>query len=83
VVTPFTTWLSGVDVLPLKLLEPWYAAVIDCEPAASDDVESDALPLARVALPSVVDVVESVKVTVPAGVPAVELTEAVKVTVCP
>jgi hypothetical protein len=46
-------------------------------------VESDALPLARVALPSVVEVVESVKVTVPVGVPAVELTEAVKVTVCP
>jgi hypothetical protein len=52
-------------------------------PAASDDVESDALPLARVAPPSVVEVEASVKITVPVGVPEAELTAAVKVTACP
>jgi len=57
--------------------------VIECEPAPSDETEMDALPLASVALPSVVEVVASVKTTDPVGVPAVELTEAVKVTVCP
>ena len=57
-------------------------AVIECEPAANDETEIDALPLTRVALPSVVAVEASVKVTVPVGAPAVELTEAVKVTVC-
>jgi hypothetical protein len=83
VVAMFTFWLSGPDVLPLKLPEAWYAAVIECVPDASNDVESDALPLARVALPSVVEVEVSVKMTVPVGVPEAELTAAVKVTACP
>jgi hypothetical protein len=83
VVAMFTFWLSGADVLPLKLPEASYAAVIECDPAASDDVDSDALPLTNVALPSMVEVEVSVKITVPVGVPEAELTAAVKVTACP
>jgi hypothetical protein len=58
-------------------------AVIECEPAASDETEMDALPLTRVAVPSVVVDEASEKTAVPVGVPAVELTEAVRITLCP
>ena len=83
VVVLFTTWLSGADVLGLKPAEPWYAAVIECEPAASEETEIAAFPLERVALPSVVAVEASVKITVPVGVPDDEVTAAVSVTGCP
>jgi len=59
VVAMFTIWLSGAEVLGLKLAEPWYAAVIECVPAASEETEMDALPLMSVALPSVAEVVLS------------------------
>ena len=83
VVALLTIWLTGADVLPLKLAEPWYAAVIECVPAASKETEMEALPLESVALPSVVEVEVSEKTTVPVGVPDFELTAAVKVTACP
>jgi hypothetical protein len=79
----FTAWLTGADVLPLYVAEPWYAAVIACVPAASEATESDAVPLTSVALPSVVDVEVSVKTTLPVGVPEDELTAAVSMTDCP
>jgi len=83
VVAMFTFWLSGADVLPAKVPEPWYAAEIEFEPAASEETEIAAFPLDRVALPSVVEVEVSEKTTVPVGVPEAELTAAVKVTACP
>jgi hypothetical protein len=83
VLAAVTVWLSGVDVLPLNVAEPWYAAVIECEPAASDETEIEAVPLDSVALPSVVPVEVSVKTTLPVGVPDDEVTEAVKITACP
>ena len=83
VVAVFTAWLTGADVLALKLAEPWYMAVIECVPAASDETEMNALPLANVALPSVVEVEASEKITVPLGVPDVEVTAAVRVMLSP
>ena len=52
-------------------------------PAASEETEMDAVPLARVARPRVVEVEVSEKTTVPVGAPDVEATAAVKVTGCP
>jgi len=53
-------------------------AVMECTPTASAEVLNVALPLASVAVLSVD--APSLKVTVPVGVPPVEVTVAVKVT---
>jgi hypothetical protein len=50
-VAEVTTWLTGADVLPLKVADPWYAPVIECVPALSEEKEIAAVPLASVALP--------------------------------
>ncbi len=58
--------------------------MIECDPTASDDVLKVAVPLVSETLPR--DVVPSMKVTPPVGVPApgeVAETVAVKVTDCP
>src|SRR5262249_22550987 len=75
----FTVWVSGAEVLGLKLLSPPYTAVIEWLPTASALVENVAgrLPW-RVRVPSVVE--PSLKVTVPVGVPPVLVTVAVNVT---
>ena len=78
----FTVWASGKDVLPLWLALPPYTAVIEWAPPARLEMGKVATPLAssddepRVVLPSL-------KVTLPAGVPAKDATVAVKVTDCP
>lgn len=77
---PLTTWFSAVDVLGSKVASPWYAAVIECVPETSAEVESEAWPAFNVPLP--IEVAPSKKTTVPVGVP-VPLTVAVKVTDCP
>jgi hypothetical protein len=83
VVAMLTVWLTGADVLPRKLAEPRYAAVIECVPPASKETEMEALPFESVELPSVVEVEVSVKIAVPVGVPDFELTAALNVTACP
>jgi hypothetical protein len=55
VVAGFTTCGSGADTLELNFSEPWYTAVIECEPACSTEVEIDPCPFTNVALPSVVE----------------------------
>ena len=81
VVSGVTIWSRGADTLGLYFRDSWYAAVIECEPAASADVEIDALPFTNVALPSVAELSENT--TVPVGVPEEELTVAVNKTACP
>ena len=51
----FTIWFSTADVLPPKPAEPVYAAVIVCEPGASDEVVTEAFPPDRVELAIVVE----------------------------
>src|SRR5438445_12871395 len=71
------------DALPLKLLSPLYAAVIECERTGSDDVVRLAWPPDNATLPSVV--APSLKVTFPVGVlePDEGLTLTMNVTDCP
>ena len=60
VVAAFTTWLIAVDVLASQPALPVKTDVIECVPAARDDVENVALPVvvltatpeARVVVPS-------------------------------
>jgi hypothetical protein len=68
--TPTTTdWAIEFDVLETKFESPPYCAVIECEPAPSDDVSSTATPLEfRVLAPS--ELAPSKNVAVPVGVPA-------------
>src|ERR1035438_8854344 len=77
----FTTSWRECDVLGLNVFEPWYTAMIECEPAASDDTGIEAVPFVRVALPRPAG--PSKRSTTPAGVPEEELTTAVKETNCP
>src|SRR6266581_1123884 len=79
VVAEFTTCLSRVDVLALYCTDPWYRAVMECEPAASGR-ESDALPSVNVAVPSMAE--PSQNTTNPVGFSEPELTAAVNVTAC-
>src|SRR5215470_6354342 len=67
------------DVLVRKLPSPLYTAVTAWLPAASDDVESDAVPLATAAVPREVE--PSKNCTVPVAVDGD--TAAVNVTACP
>ena len=75
-----TVCVTAAEVLVAKLASPEYTAVMECEPASSEDVERVAWPAAfNAGLPSAV--VPSLKVTVPVGVPGEVLaTVAVKVT---
>ena len=50
-----TVWLSTADVAPFTLASPPYAALIECVPRASDEVENDAMPPDRVPVPSKVE----------------------------
>ena len=60
-------WVSGAELLGLKLESPLYTATILCEPIASDVVAKDACPaLSVTGLPSAV--APSMKVTVPLAV---------------
>ena len=58
-----------LDVLAVKFVSPPYTAVIVCVATVSALVGNVALPLLRV--PTPIDVLPSLKVTVPVGVPAV------------
>src|SRR3989441_2175860 len=77
----FTTWVTTAEVLAANVALPPYAAVSGWLPAASVEVESDALPLTSGAVPSTV--APSRNVTVPVGTPAAEVTVAFRVTACP
>jgi hypothetical protein len=76
----FTVCVSAAEVLPRKAASPRYLAVIECEPAASTEVENVAWPALSVAVP--MTLAPSNNWTVPVGVP-VPVTVAVKVTACP
>lgn len=77
--------VSAADVLGAKLESPLYAPVIECDPAASEEVTKVATPEAfSVLVPSTVE--PSLNVTVPEGVPTLPAafdTVAVNVTCCP
>ena len=77
---PWTTCMNTADVLGANVVSPLYCAVIECEPAASDDVANVAVALvSATGWPSATPL--SKKVTVPVGVPCVEdVTVAVSVT---
>ena len=75
----FTVCESVGDVLPENEASPPYTAVIECEPAARDEVEKLAVPPATVDVPRVV--APSLNVTVP--VAEEELIVAMKVTDAP
>jgi len=78
-----TTTVATDDMDPAKLESPEYDAVMLCEPAASVEVENVAAPLFTVAVPS--EVVPSLNVTVPVGLPLPDcaVTVAVNCTLCP
>jgi hypothetical protein len=77
-----TTCETALDVLILKFESPPYSAVMECVPAVRADVLSAATPLPfRTPVPSVA--APSLNVTVPVGVPPVDVTVAVNVTDCP
>ena len=66
VVEPCVTVTGTIDeLLPVQLASPWYVARITCEPADKLFNVSCAALLATETVPSVVDVVRSVNVTVP------------------
>ncbi len=73
-----TTSLNAVLVKELKLVSPLYAAVRECDPAARVEMASVAMPALRFDVPIVV--VPSEKTTDPLGVPAEDVTVAVRVT---
>jgi hypothetical protein len=84
VVAAFTTWLIALDVLASHPALPVKTAVMECVPAASDDVEKVALPVVVLtATPEARVVVPSLKAMVPWGTPLVEVTVAVNVTDAP
>jgi hypothetical protein len=74
-----TVCARGAEVLTSLAASPPYAAVNECAPTLSEEVENVAVPLLIVAVPSVV--LPSRKVTVPVAVAGV--TVAVSVTDCP
>ena len=76
-------WLTACDtaaeVLLMKLMSPWYAAVIECVPNAREEVEKLACP-AEFSVPEPIVEVPSLKRTAPVGVVATAVfTVAVKV----
>jgi hypothetical protein len=79
-----TVWVNAGEVLPLNVLSPLYAAVIECEPPVRLEVAKAAAPLASSTdEPSVV--LPSLNVTLPVGVldPDDVVTVTVNVTDCP
>jgi hypothetical protein len=81
----FVVSVSAADVLAAKFESPPYAAVIECDPAASEEVANVATPEAF-SVPVLSAVEPSLNVTVPVGVPVLPAafdTVAVKVTCCP
>lgn len=79
----FIVSVSAADVLTAKLASPPYLAVIEWVPTDSDEVLKVACALAP-NMPVAIWVVPSENVTMPVGVPVVELeTVAVNVTDCP
>ena len=75
--------MTVVDVLPSQPALPVKTAVIACVPAASDEVESVALPVrVLTATPEARVVAPSLNAIVPCGMPFVEVTVAVNVTDC-
>jgi hypothetical protein len=72
---------SAADTLDAWELSPEYAAVMECEPAASELTVSEAPPLVSTALPRTVG--PSRNCTKPVGVPKADVTVALKVTACP
>ena len=79
VLARFTTWLTAFDVLPPKFESPPYTAVIGSVPTFRVEVVKLAEPPLNAPFPSIF--VPFIKETVSpfGGVPAVELTPAVKV----
>ena len=77
----FTVWVNTGEVLPLKSVLPAYTPVIEWLATDKVDVVNVALPLLSVPVPSVVD--PSLKVTVPVGVPPLDVTVAVNFTEAP
>jgi len=78
--TPTACASGGEDVLPLKFVFPLYVAVMECVPAASAAVVSEALPPLRATVPR--ELPPSKNCTVPVG-PNDGVTVAVNVTDCP
>ena len=77
----FTVWVSTGEVLPLKFVLPPYTAVIEWLATDKVEVLKVALPPLSVPVPSEVD--PSLKVTVPVGVPPLDVTVAVNFTEAP
>ena len=77
----FTVCVSTAEVLPEKLALPPYTAVMECDPTARVEVANVAFPPASVPVPKVFT--PFLKVTVPVGVPPVDVTVAVNVTLAP
>ena len=77
----FTTWLSTAEVLPDRVALPLYTAVMDLDPGVRVVVVILAVPPASFTAPS--DAAPFLKVTVPVGVPAFEVTMAVNTTAWP
>ena len=77
-----TACVRTSEVLPLKFVSPPYSAVIECEPAVSEEVEKVVCPVpSKVPLP--MTLAPSLKSTLPVGVPeagGLAATVAVKVT---
>jgi hypothetical protein len=82
---PLTLNDSAADVLGAKLASPPYAAVIECDPTASEEVANVATPKSfSVSVPNAVE--PSLNATMPVGVPALPAsfdTVAVNTTACP
>lgn len=77
----FTVSVNTGEVLPLKFVLPPYTAVIEWLATDKVEVLKVALPLLSVPVPSVVE--PSLKVTVPVGVPPLDVTVAVNFTEAP
>ena len=75
-----TVCVSAAEVLPANVASPKYLAVMECEPAARAEMETDACFELSVVVP--MTFAPSKNWTVPVGVP-VAVTVAVKVTDCP
>jgi hypothetical protein len=61
-----TTWVSGEEVLAAKVPSPEYAAVIECEPAPSVEIDNCATPSTSELVPS--EIAPSLNETDPEGV---------------
>jgi hypothetical protein len=72
---------TAAEALPVKLLEPAYVAVMEFVPTGAAEVASVATPEDRTAVPTLWPLIRNV--TLPVGVPPVEVTVAVSVTVSP